>query len=1080
MLFWHRRCGLGVPLAVLCYALTFPTVQAAAEPTTTTADQAAIEQLAAKMPAGAQKILKESADPPAAPLRLLSFKGGDSEGGPKGDSSYGVDPLEISYEKLEIPRSHGGDTESSISAASRGADSNAGDVQASVSVKAIHEHIGDTVANSGPIDEGATPIVKPPGVHVLDVVARQMKALGETDDGAASPNATISRSLSRLEALKANLPDGGATYAVPTQEILSKLKNLNVDPSTPDVDSNGATKSASADAPNVAKPNVPDTNKPNLPDTDASTPDDIRSKVAAASGSVPDTTSPSVPATNRPDLPDTNVATPEDIRSKVATATGSVPDSASPNVAAATGDIPDGQIPGAPNTDPGSTVVNVEDKTAAVNDQTANLPDSNTGLPDWQSEENSPDTPATDTYGIINLDGKTTNPAIAGFDDFDIPTTQDGLPTIDFDALNQKIDEIKQKIAEQVSVDGIKNRVDTAVDPQLGNLKSTINDKLAGVGSNLGGKTADVTSKVDADLGQMADQVSQAVGEAYDAMQVQLQKQAVDQYQKGNAVDIPAKQCNWPGSVAGGCPTGEKSSSKSARDAAYAERDSYYKTGDQFTQAAAQMPADKANAQASVYEKFGAATTTMNDSMTSAVSSVSDVGEGDDDNGDGDEDDDSSDWDNARGPKYGARSRLGDRSSIDALIKLNGLADNMAVNGAINAAIGNDSTATQYISVIDGDTGEVDVERATFIGSDNLAINVAVGDDTRALQIMDSIYDRGQSGEYGDITFISGNTGAINVVLAAGGEAEMLVSTLMGSVKGSSRVVSLVEAPINVALGANTSATSHLGAWQGVVEGTGNLTIQSTAALSAAIGDSTNAHVRLASQGQGGHSSSLDITVISEGALTAPLGYETSATVAAGNVDGTTGAANVHITTGPVIAASLGSRSQTTNLIGSLSEGASVGGSYNNTVTAGTVIAFALGDNTHATNVIGSVQGRVGGSANINVAAGDILTGTLGERTEAETYIGSILGDVSGNADINVIVGSINTFAVGLSTGSDIYAKTYIGNVTSNQGGVSINASTGAVVNLGVGLIIDLGVLGELKFVHQGCVKIANRGNAPC
>ena len=53
------------------------------------------------------------------------------------------------------------------------------------------------------------------------------------------------------------------------------------------------------------------------------------------------------------------------------------------------------------------------------------------------------------------------------------------------------------------------------------------------------------------------------------------------------------------------------------------------------------MPADKANAQASVYEKFGAATTTMNTSMTSAVSSVSDVGDGDDDGSDDDEGDDS-------------------------------------------------------------------------------------------------------------------------------------------------------------------------------------------------------------------------------------------------------------------------------------------------------------------------------------------------------------------------------------------------------------------------------------------------------
>lgn len=1041
MLSWRPRHELKrLQAAVFCFLASFYCVQAGSEPAEPTPEQAAIEQLAAKMPAGAQKILKESADPPAAPLRLLSFRGGASEGGPKGDSDYGVDPLEISYEKLAIPRSRGGNTKFAISATAETSSTSGSNVQTEVSVKAIHQHIADTVSNTGSVDESITPMVKPPGVHVLDVVARQIKNLGEEPDEKASANASLTRTLSRLDTLKKNLPDGGATYAAPTQQILNKLKNFNINPPSTEGDTGGTKPSAGGAIPRADIPTGSST-RPNAgPDLGPS------KSPNTGSNTRPNTTPKTdLPSFDKGDQPNSDVTNPDAMRNKVAAATDKLP-SEDPSA-----------LPSADTTDPSD----------------------NTAQPDWQPDDNASNNPATDTYGIINLDGKTGRSAIPGFDNFDIPTTDDGLPTIDFDALNEKIDALKGQIEGQVSVGDIKDRVNTAVDPKLGNIKATVDRKLAGIGADLSGKTANLTSKVDADLGQMASQVSSAVGKAYDAMQRQMQTQAADQYKKGNAVTIPSKQCNWPGSVFGGCPTGEKSSSKAARKAAYAKRDAYYKTGNQFNQAAAGMPAAKANAQASVYEKFGTATTQMNAGMSSAVSSVSDmVGSSSDSSNH--QSGDTSHWDDARGPKYGSRSRLDDRSSIDALIELDDLTNNMAVNGTINAAIGNDAVANQYVSVIDGDTGTVKVRRADFLGTDNLAINVAVGDDTRALQIMDSIYDRGQSGEYGDATFISGNTGAINVVLAAGGSAEMLISTLMGSVKGSSRVISGVEAPINVALGANTSATSHLGVWQGVVEGTGNLTIQSTAALSAAIGDGTDATVRLASQGPKGHSNTLDITVISEGALTAPLGYDTSATIAAGNVDGRTGSANVHVTTGPVIAASLGSRSNTSNLIGSLSEGASVGGHYKNTVTAGTIIAFALGDNTHASNVVGAVQGRVGGSANINVAAGDILTGTLGERTEAETYIGSILGDVSGNANINVIVGSINTFAVGLSSGSDIYAKTYVGNVTSDQGSVNINVTHGAVVNLGVGLIIDLGVLGELKFVHQGCVLVGNSGRHPC
>ncbi|NBT29764.1 MAG: hypothetical protein EBT18_09835, partial [Gammaproteobacteria bacterium] len=59
-----------------------------------------VAALAKGMPAGAQKILVEKATPPAAPLRLISFRDTGEQSGPKG-KGYGVDPLRMSMVRLE-------------------------------------------------------------------------------------------------------------------------------------------------------------------------------------------------------------------------------------------------------------------------------------------------------------------------------------------------------------------------------------------------------------------------------------------------------------------------------------------------------------------------------------------------------------------------------------------------------------------------------------------------------------------------------------------------------------------------------------------------------------------------------------------------------------------------------------------------------------------------------------------------------------------------------------------------------------------------------------------------------------------
>ena len=610
---------------------------------------------------------------------------------------------------------------------------------------------------------------------------------------------------------------------------------------------------------------------------------------------------------------------------------------------------------------------------------------------------------------------------------------------VSFQPVTDEIARIEKKIAAAVSSDGIKK-------------------------------------ELKADLGGMANKIASAVGAAFDNVEKQLKAQGSEERSKAGQVDVPEKKCRII--KLGLCWGGETSKSKADRSSAQAEKDAHNKTADQFFKAADQMPVKKAVAQASIYQKFAGAEGAINKGLAPSLSVPSTTATESDKNSGGA---DSSS--HGTRPDNGHRSKVDNDSAVVALVTIDSQTLEYVISNLVNAAIGYEANVEQYIAVIDSVAGDLTVDSATWLptSSDAESINAAIGDHSTARQLVDSIYDESGVSSVGRATFITRNIGEINVAIGSRSEAEMVVSTLTGSVEGSFDATSVTLAPINVSMGHDTQSTMHLGAWQGSVKTNGILFIQPTAALSAAIGESTLATVRLASQSVGASADWLDISVVSEGSLAAPLGYSAQAEIAMGNVDGHVGHGTVTVVTGPVISAALGSHTAATNRVANLEKGKRVSGQYKNHAQTGGLLAFSLGDHTHATNAIGSVEANVEGYADISVTAGELATGTVGERTVAETYVGSVLADVVGDVDINIVVGAINTFAVGLSSGEDIYAKTYIGNVTGRQNSVDIKVSMGGVFNLGYGLIIDLGgALGTLNFSRQGCVSVANQGSAPC
>jgi hypothetical protein len=198
-----RACGRVLPILLL---LSIPFSNATEDPQTPDP----VAALAKGMPAGAQKILVEKAAPPAAPLRLISFRNTGEQSGPKGEG-YGVDPLRMSMVRLELrlPEDRVKTEEASAGIASENRRQSSG-----LSVKAIHQHVGDTVDfHGGKPDESVTPIVKPPGVHILDTVTRALTQ--NADNGfqrnipTEAPDQSLSRSIDHLDRIKLQLPDGG-------------------------------------------------------------------------------------------------------------------------------------------------------------------------------------------------------------------------------------------------------------------------------------------------------------------------------------------------------------------------------------------------------------------------------------------------------------------------------------------------------------------------------------------------------------------------------------------------------------------------------------------------------------------------------------------------------------------------------------------------------------------------------------------------------------------------------------------------------------------------------------------------------
>ncbi|OUV62050.1 MAG: hypothetical protein CBC82_05415, partial [Cellvibrionales bacterium TMED122] len=605
-----------------------------------------------------------------------------------------------------------------------------------------------------------------------------------------------------------------------------------------------------------------------------------------------------------------------------------------------------------------------------------------------------------------------------------------------------------------------------------------IKDELARIEKkiNAGASSDAMERDVKKDLDNIAGKIATAVGTAFDNIQKQLHAQGSDERAKADQVKVPEKKCSVI-KIGGGCLIDDTSKSKADRKSAQAEKDSHNKTADKFFKAADQMPVKKVAAQASIYKKFYGAERTIKESLPATISvPPTTVSASAKDSGGADHSS------HGTRPDNGHRSEVDHESAEVALVTIDSEVLEYAMTDLVNAAIGYETTADQYIAGIESVSGKLTVNSATWLLSsgDIGSINAAIGDHSEAFQLVDSIYDESGDASIGQAVFLTQNAGEINVALGSGSKAEMLVSSLMGSVGGSIDVTSIVAAPINVAMGHNTQSVMHLGAWQGDVKTNGTLLIQPTAALAATIGEATSATVRLGSQHSGGRAYALDISVVSEGSLAAPLGYHSAAHIEMGNVDGHVGHGKVSVVTGPAVSAALGSYTVATNRVANLQEGKRVGGQYKNHAQTGGLLAFSLGDHTHATNAIGSVEANVGGDAKIHVTAGEIATGTVGERTVAETYIGSLLADVSGNADIQIVVGAVNTFAVGLSSSKEIYAKTYIGNVMSRQKNVDIDVTMDDVFNLGYGLFLDLGALGTLDITRQGCVRVGNHGRGPC
>ncbi|MBS1190139.1 MAG: hypothetical protein H6R10_1931 [Rhodocyclaceae bacterium] len=686
---------------------------------------------------------------------------------------------------------------------------------------------------------------------------------------------------------------------------------------------------------------------------------------------------------------------------------------------------------------------------------------------------NRPDDPDAIKWGELRDKLKELDPEhipIQDLHDLVNPRTPDGRPSPH--SITAAIADIKART--EAATDRVKERIDVA----LAKTTATIQGKISGAISVVSQKVNDGLDKAFTELSK----VCRDEGAKHKGAADQYAKQAADvKVPPIRYEDCHCRRCGdclWTSKCCcESCPIPDSvkaNADASAKKAAIeAQAKSEQEQSDKFNAAADKVIQKKNEIETSLASVFS--------DVNKQIGAI-DLGPGAVDEGGDDSDGGSSQPGTTTPPRHPHGQSFSEPHLVDRFLKILGDVNlTLQVVDNVNAAIGSNATAIQRIEATGGGMGakivlsEMDVDMS--IG----AVNAAIGHNSYARQVMESLGTTDANQQLGPVRARRDVDGAVNAAIGADSLADMRIASLGGSSPGGVDMTATVIGAVNAAIGYNSDALMSLGNLDGVVGASSRLFLLSTGAVNAAIGAGTESTVRLANLSPSGKigGSYVSRVVQPGGAIAAAIGYHATSAVGLGNIDGTVqGNANINVASGPVISAAIGGSTTAVNRFGEVGPGGRVSGNLDLNVRAGGATAFAVGASTTARNEVAVIDAPVTGSAKIAVDVGEIVTGTVGANTGATAVVGSVKAPVTGPVDISVNAGGINTFAIGLSTDKTIRSDTYVGSVLQpTTGPVNINVSTGGIFTLGFGLVLDLGIFGTLDFSHQGCTQIGNIGS---
>lgn len=337
--------------------------------------------------------------------------------------------------------------------------------------------------------------------------------------------------------------------------------------------------------------------------------------------------------------------------------------------------------------------------------------------------------------------------------------------------------------------------------------------------------------------------------------------------------------------------------------------------------------------------------------------------------------------------------------------------------GAVNAAIGVNSLAQQIMESLGTDDSNQRVGRVRARRDVDGAINAAIGANTLADMRIASIGGSSPGG----VDMATRVAGAVNAAIGYSSTATTWIGNLDGVVGGTSNIFTLSTGAVSAAIGASTESTIRLGNLAPTAKVGGNYRnrlVQPGGAIAAAIGYRSNSTVGLGNI-DGTVQGNATVNVDSGPVISASIGGASTAinrmaelapgVRVGGNLD-------LNVKALGITAFAVGASTTARNEVGVID--APVTGNARIAVNVGEIVTGTVGVNTGASAVIGSIKAPVNGSADISVSAGGINTFAIGLSTDktirSDTYVGSVLQATNGPVKINVSTGGIFTLGFGL------------------------------------------------------------------